>query len=152
MPRDPEKARARKRRYLDRRKVAKYGPGAAGKDMRGRHSNHARGDQHARWNNSRIISEHGYVKVRVGRSHPLADPNGYAYEHLVVWLAAGNPMPKNDELLHHKNEIKSDNRIENLELVTRSHHATHHNAERGRNELGRFKKAAGRELDGRTWA
>ena len=37
--RDPVKARERKRRFLERQKVAKYGPDAVGKDMRGRHGN-----------------------------------------------------------------------------------------------------------------
>ena len=65
MSHDPQKAKARKQRYLERKKVAKYGPDSAGKDMRGCHGNHARGDKHHRWNNNRIISEHGYIKVRV---------------------------------------------------------------------------------------
>ena len=49
---DPEKARAnareRKRRYLERKKIAKYGESAAGLDMRGRHGNHAKGAANAR--------------------------------------------------------------------------------------------------------
>lgn len=144
MARDPEKARARKRRHMERKKIEKYGPSAAGQDMRGRHGNHARGSANGRWNEDRIISEHGYVKVRVGVEHPLADPNGYAYEHLIVWAAAGRELPKDDELLHHKSEDKTDNRLRNLELITRSGHATHHNAERGRNGRGQFKPAAQR--------
>lgn len=107
-------------------------------DGRGKHANHARGAANPRWNATRIISEHGYVKVRVGRDHPLADPNGYAYEHLVVWVAAGNARPGPDETLHHKNEDKTDNRLANLELLTRTRHAQHHNAQRTRDELGRF--------------
>ena len=87
-----------------------------------------------------MLSSHGYVKVRVGREHPLADPNGYAYEHLLVWVAAGRSRPGHGELLHHRNEDKTDNRIENLELVTRAQHNAIHNARR-----------AGRLLDGRTW-
>jgi hypothetical protein len=91
------------------------------------------------------------VKVRVGKGHPLADPNGYAYEHLVVWCAAGRPRPGDGETLHHRNEAKTDNRIGNLELLTRSAHNAHHNAERGRDGLGRFEpKAASRLLDGVT--
>lgn len=85
-----------------------------------------------------MISEHGYVKVRVGRVHPLADPNGYAYEHLIVWAAAGRALPGPDELIHHIDEDKTNNRIDNLELKTRSEHAIHHNADRVRDVNGRF--------------
>lgn len=108
---------------------------------RGKHGNHARGSAHHRWNDGRIQSEDGYTKVRIGQGHPLADPNGYAYEHLVVWCAAGNPKPSHGELIHHRNGNKADNRIENLELTTRAAHNQHHNEERGRDGKGRFKGA-----------
>lgn len=138
MSRDPEKVRAKKARYLLRKKVEKYGPEAATVDMRGRHSNHARGEDHSRWNNSRMLSEHGYIKVRVGRDHPLADPNGYAYEHLLVWISAGRRHPAANELIHHESEDKTDNRLGNLQLVTRSDHGVHHANGRLRSEDGRF--------------
>jgi len=139
MPRDPEKAKARKKRYLDRKKVEKYGPDSIGRNMSGRHGNHARGQRNGRWNaDGRMLNEDGYVKIRVGRDHPLSDPNGYAYEHLVVWCAAGNKRPGVDETLHHKNDDKTDNRLSNLELLTRPNHARIHAAERGRDDLGRF--------------
>lgn len=123
-------------------------------DGRGRNpaswNNTPRGSEHHRWNGDRMLNEDGYVKVRVGVDHPLADPNGYAYEHLVVWCAAGHPRPGPGELLHHKNEDKTDNRYGNLELTTRADHNRVHNAQRGRGPDGRLlgKKAAGRLLDG----
>ena len=105
---------------------------------KGVHNNHARGSQHPRWNSERIISSEGYVKIRVGTEHPLADPNGYAYEHLVVWISAGRPAPKSDEILHHRSHDRTDNRLGNLKLLTRGEHNRLHNAERGRDECGRF--------------
>lgn len=93
---------------------------------RGKHSNHRRGPSHPRWNDGQIVSSHGYVRVRVGREHQHADPNGYAYEHLLVWLAAGHSAPWPMDVLHHANGDKLDNRIENLTLVTRQEHAQEH--------------------------
>ena len=107
-------------------------------DNRGKHGNHIHGSSHPRWNKGKLLTDDGYVKIRVGLNHPLADPNGYAFEHLVVWVSAGNPIPNENELLHHKNEDKQDNRYGNLELKTRSNHNTLHNALRGRDGLGRF--------------
>lgn len=118
---------------------------------KGIHSSHARGQRHHRWNRGVVRSSHGYVKIRVGVSHPLANPNGYAYEHLVVWCSAGKPRPRSDQVIHHTNGEKTDNRIENLRVIRRGSHNSIHNGYRGRDELGRFKKAAGRLLDGKVW-
>lgn len=89
--------------------------------------------KHYRWKPGGSVATNGYVKLRVGKDHPLADPNGYAYEHLVVWVSAGNPRPPKGWLLHHKNEDKTDNRLGNLELKRRGvHNAEHLAAEQRR--------------------
>lgn len=90
-----------------------------------------------------MLNDDGYVKIRVGSDHPLADPNGYAYEHLVVWASAGRPLPADNELLHHKNEDKADNRLPNLELMKRSKHGELHIVQRSRDLV------TGRLLDGK---
>lgn len=107
-------------------------------DGRGRHGAHSRGRRHHRWNAKRILSSHGYVKVRVGRDHPLADGNGYAYEHLMVWVSAGRARPGDNQVIHHQNEDKTDNRLANLHLLTRAEHAEHHADERARDVAGRW--------------
>ena len=118
-----------------------------------------------RWKAGGSVGSSGYVKLRVGKGHPLADPNGYTYEHLVVWVSAGNCRPSRDEILHHINNDKTDNRLENLQVMTRAEHNRLHNLGKQRcPNTGRFlrenpeqpmtrvgKKAAGRTLDGRTW-
>lgn len=95
---------------------------------RGKHGNHRRGHAHYRWNGGQKLSSHGYVKVHVGVGHAHADPNGYAYEHVLVWWQSGGKMPAANEVIHHRNEDKTDNRLENLELKTRVEHSVHHNS------------------------
>lgn len=138
MPRDLEKLRAWKRRRRDEAMVAKYGPYALTQNMSGRHGRHAKATRNGRWNEGRMLSSHGYVLVRVGKGHPLAFGNGYAYEHeLVATVALGRPLAPN-ETVHHLNGEKTDNRWDNLWVSTRSDHAKVHAEERGRDALGRF--------------
>lgn len=138
MARDREKEKEQKRRYRERKKIEKYGPEAASKDMRGRHGNHASGTRNGRWNKGRLISSQGYAMVRVGNDHPIAFGNGYAYEHDLVAIAAlGRPL-RPDETVHHRNGDRADNRWGNLEVMTRSDHAREHNPQRKRDALGRY--------------
>ena len=93
---------------------------------------------HPRWNsNARMVTKDGYVKIRVGRDHPLADPNGYVYEHLLVWVSAGRSRPARNQLLHHKNEHRDDNRLQNLAMMPRPDHNRLHMAKRKRGPDGR---------------
>jgi len=114
-------------------------------DNRGRHHNGPHGMSHHRWNGN-LTNRQGYKLVRVGRKHPLACPNGYALEHVLVWVAAHGVESLNGKILHHKNGEKQDNRLENLEALTQAKHNALHNSERGRDALGRFRS---RFLDNR---
>ena len=95
----------------------------------------ARANRNTRWNDDRMITPHGYVKVRVGRNHPLADRYGYAYEHRLVLAAAGVEIPEG-HIVHHVNGVKTDNRIENLEVMSRGDHNREHARRRRRQPQG----------------
>jgi hypothetical protein len=118
---DPERscaaARERMKRWWARKHVERFGLDAG--DMRGRHGHHRRGPAHPRWNHGRIVSSHGYTKIRLGKGHPLADPNGYAYEHRLALVSKGERLDRN-AVVHFGLTGREDTRLENLEVMSRS--------------------------------
>ena len=79
------------------------------------------------WNGGRTVASNGYVLVRVGKGHHLADVRGYAYEHRLVAEQKLGRRLRNGEQPHHINGIKTDNSPENIDVLTsRFHHAVKH--------------------------
>lgn len=78
------------------------------------------GDKHPMWKGGRIINNGGYVKVYCP-NHPEAI-NNYVLEHrLVLEQKMGRPLKRN-EVGHHLNGNKEDNRPENLIASLRKSH------------------------------
>ncbi len=73
----------------------------------------------------RYIDHVGYVRV-FSPTHPRASRYGYVYEHVLVMEKALGRLVRPGEHIHHRNENKADNRIENLALVSDSGHKREH--------------------------
>jgi hypothetical protein len=85
--------------------------------MRGRF-----GDKNPNYSGGRHVNNAGYIKVLV----PGPGRSRYVLEHrLVMERYLGRKLTA-DEDVHHRNRIKADNRIENLELRSHSNHAEEH--------------------------
>jgi transposase-like protein len=84
------------------------------------------GENHGNWKGGRIV-QNGYYMVRCPE-HPKARL-GYVYEHRLVMERHLGRYLKKDEIVHHKNRNKQDNRLENLEVLTPSEHNKVHRKE-----------------------
>ena len=73
----------------------------------------------ARTLGTRYVGNHGYVLVKTGLRK-------WELEHRLVMAAhLGRPLDRREEV-HHVNGDKTDNRLENLRLVTPLEHHNHH--------------------------
>jgi hypothetical protein len=72
------------------------------------------------WKGGRRKGPKGYVLIYMP-NHPNVKQDGYVWEHQYIMSEyLGRPLTK-DETVHHKNGIRNDNKIENLELMCKHH-------------------------------
>lgn len=76
----------------------------------------------------------GYVRIYFP-DHPKSDSYGYILEHILIMECNIGRWLKKDEVVHHKNFVKNDNRIENLELMSRKKHSKMHMRKRKDDDL-----------------
>lgn len=108
------------------------------------HSENFSGENCHAWRGGIVTTTQGYLTQKVP-FHPFVDGRGYIKVHrlvMEVWLKGNRPdspylikLGDNlylspDYVVHHKNGIVTDNRIENLQVMKLGEHSTHHNLNR----------------------
>lgn len=105
------------------------------KVMKGRFT----GEQSYHWKGGKRITKFGYISV-LSPDHPNKNKTGCVLEHrLVVEEAMGRKLLK-DEIVHHLNGITSDNRIENLQVMSHAEHNRLHKIGKSSWSLGKTKE------------
>lgn len=66
-----------------------------------------------------LIRSDGYIEVKVPAGFPMRNSQGRCHGHrLVMAHCLGRPLDSSEHV-HHRNGVRHDNRLENLELWTR---------------------------------
>ena len=79
------------------------------------------GEKHYAWKGGRNKIRNGYIEIYMP-DHPNARGSKYVREHRLVMEKHLGRYLQPYERVHHKNGIKDDNRLENLELMTKYLH------------------------------
>lgn len=86
-------------------------------------------DPHSYRGGSTVVNVHGYV-IEYSPDHPNASSGRSVPQHRLVMEGVLGRLLARDEVVHHKNHIRHDNRAQNLELMQPRSHARMHLLER----------------------
>jgi hypothetical protein len=93
------------------------------------------GDRNPKWRGGRVINTDGYIWI-YQPSHPNHNSENRVLEHRLVMEKHLKRYLNPNEVVHHINGIRDDNRIENLELLNNlsEHQSLHWQERRLQNE------------------
>lgn len=81
-------------------------------------------EKHHNWKGGRRLTTQGYILIHAP-NHPNAKKN-YYFEHRIIVEKHIKRILKKSEHVHHINGIRTDNRIENLQILSNSEHCFIH--------------------------
>lgn len=90
------------------------------------------------WKGGRKHNKGGYVLI-LKRGYPGTDINGYILEHRYVMEQVLGRKLRENEIVHHKNEVKDDNRPENLYVEERGKHTIRHHSGKRKSDEAKSK-------------
>jgi len=91
------------------------------KEHRQRMGQDQRGEKNHNWGGGRRKTSQGYIRI-YKPDHPHVAARDTVFEHRLVMEEHLGRYLEPHEFVHHKNGIRDDNRLENLELVTQRNH------------------------------
>ena len=119
----------------------------------GNHQYGLKGNKNSSWKTDRKLSRYRYIQVRC-LDHPFQDKQGWVFEHRIIaekYLLTPENSVEIEGIrylsptyqVHHKNFDRTDNRVENLMILSAKEHRAIHNKlnPNERNNLGQFIKS-----------
>ncbi len=88
-----------------------------------------RADKNPAWKGGKVKNSNGYIQIKLQPTdlfYSMTDHHGYISEHRLIMAKHLGRCLKSFEVVHHKNGIKDDNRLENLQLSTQVTHSKAH--------------------------
>lgn len=83
------------------------------------------GENNPNWKGGRAKHEQGYIYIHKP-NHPNATKDGYVFEHRLIMENFYGRLLRGDEIVHHLNGEKDDNREDNLAVVSHKFHSELH--------------------------
>jgi len=90
-----------------------------------------RGSDNPNWKGGRSLDGRGYYRIWLDEHDfffPMARKDGYIPEHRLVMAKHLGRCLQPWEIVHHINGIRTDNRLSNLEVLTKQDHALSYKA------------------------
>jgi hypothetical protein len=105
-----------------------------------------RGSRNRRWNGGESFTEGGYRLVRPPPGYVSSRSSGYVLEHRLVMEQRLGRSLTTDEVVHHVNGDRLDNRPDNLQLTDHREHRAMHDPNAGRRLPAKICPTCGREF------